>query len=48
MLKVMILQRYFGLSDHQLEYQITDRISFKQFLGLETGKKYQMKNSLAF
>jgi len=35
----MILQRYYGLGDHQVEYQILDRTSFKTFLGLETGDK---------
>jgi transposase, IS5 family len=37
--KILILQRYYGLSDKQVEYQIIDRLSFKQFLGLETGDK---------
>jgi uncharacterized short protein YbdD (DUF466 family) len=32
----MILQRYYGLGDKQIEYQIIDRISFKKFLGIET------------
>lgn len=39
MFKILILQRYFGLGDSQVEYQITDRMSFKKFLGLETGDK---------
>jgi len=39
MFKIMILQRYYGLGDKQVEYQIIDRLSFKQFLGLETGDK---------
>lgn len=34
MFKVLILQRYYGLSDGQTEYQITDRLSFMRFLGL--------------
>jgi IS5 family transposase len=37
--KILILQRYFGLGDKQVEYQIIDRISFKNFLGLESGDK---------
>ncbi|MCF6181719.1 IS5 family transposase [Lutibacter sp.] len=37
--KIMILQRYYGLGDSQVEYQILDRSSFKTFLGLETGDK---------
>ncbi|MEO6685947.1 MAG: transposase [Dyadobacter sp.] len=32
--KVLILQRYFNLSDDQVEFQICDRISFMRFLGL--------------
>ena len=39
MFKIMILQRYYGLGDKQMEYQILDRISFKKFLGLESGDK---------
>tara|TARA_Y100000294_G_scaffold164039_1_gene170468 strand:+ start:84 stop:1130 length:1047 start_codon:yes stop_codon:yes gene_type:complete len=37
--KILILQRYYGLGDNQVEYQMLDRISFKTFLGLETGDK---------
>lgn len=39
MFKIMILQRYYGLGDQQVEYQIIDRLSFKKFLGLESGDK---------
>lgn len=39
MFKILILQRYYGLGDKQVEYQILDRNSFKNFLGLETGDK---------
>lgn len=39
MFKIMILQRYYGLGDTQIEYQIIDRLSFKRFLGLESGDK---------
>lgn len=34
MFKVMILQRYYNLSDEQIEYQINDRFSFMRFLNL--------------
>jgi IS5 family transposase len=34
MFKVMILQRYYNLSDDQAEYQINDRMSFMRFLSL--------------
>ena len=37
--KILILQRYYGLGDSQVEYQILDRTSFKTFLGLATGDK---------
>ncbi|MBS4062626.1 MAG: IS5 family transposase [Bacteroidetes bacterium] len=39
MFKILILQRYYGLGDSQIEYQILDRLSFKKFLGLESGDK---------
>jgi transposase len=39
MFKILILQRYYGLGDSQIEYQIKDRISFKSFLGLSSGDK---------
>jgi len=39
MFKILILQRYYGLGDKQVEYQILDRTSFKNFLRLETGDK---------
>jgi IS5 family transposase len=37
--KILMLQRYYGLGDHQTEYQIVDRSSFKDFLGLSSGDK---------
>ena len=39
MFKIVILKRYYGLGDKQIEQQVIDRISFKNFLGLETGDK---------
>jgi IS5 family transposase len=33
MFKVLVLQRYYNLSDEQTEYQIKDRLSFQKFLG---------------
>lgn len=39
MFKILILQRYYGLGDKQVEYQILDRMSFKNFLGLGTADK---------
>lgn len=37
MFKLLILQRMHNLSDERLEFQITDRLSFMRFLGLEFG-----------
>ncbi len=37
MFKILILQRFYDLSDDQTEYQINDRMSFKRFLGLSLG-----------
>lgn len=36
MFKVMFLQRLYGLGDHQIEYQIKDRASFRKFLDIVT------------
>ena len=36
MFKVIFLQRYYGLGDHQIQYQIIDRTSFRRFLGIHT------------
>ena len=33
--KMLVLQRLYNLSDERLEYQVTDRLSFMRFLGLE-------------
>jgi IS5 family transposase len=46
MFKIMILQRYYGLGDTQLEYQINDRLSFKKFLGLGSGDKVPDENTI--
>jgi len=37
MLQVLVLQKYYGLSDDETEFQIMDRFSFMQFLGLQAG-----------
>lgn len=37
MFKVLVLQKYHGLSDEQTEFQILDRFSFQRFLGLGVG-----------
>lgn len=33
MFKILVLQRYYNLSDEQMQYQILDRLSFMRFLG---------------
>ncbi len=37
--KALVLQKLYGLSDEQLEYQINDRLSFMRFLGLTLADK---------
>ena len=39
MFKILILQKYYNLSDEQTEFQIKDRLSFMQFLGIQIGDK---------
>ena len=39
MFKILILQRLYNLSDEQVEFQITDRLSFTRFLGLKLGSR---------
>lgn len=34
MMKVLFLQRLYGLGDNQIEYQIKDRMSFREFLDI--------------
>ena len=36
MFKVIFLQCYYGLGDHQIEYLIIDRTSFREFLNIHT------------
>ncbi len=37
MFKMLILQNLYGLSDEALEYQVTDRLTFMRFLGIDLG-----------
>ena len=39
MFKILVLQRMYHLSDEQTEYQIRDRLSFRDFLGLASGDR---------
>jgi len=36
MFKILVLQSLYGLSDHQVEFQVKDRFSFMRFLGLHS------------
>jgi IS5 family transposase len=54
MFKILILQRYYNLSDDSMEYAILDRLSFMRFLGLTIADKvpdaktiWNFKNELA-
>ncbi len=46
MLKVLIIQRYYDLSDEETEFQILDRFSFQRFLGLSVGDGAPDKNTI--
>jgi IS5 family transposase len=46
MFKILILQEYFGLSDEQAEFQITDRFSFMRFLELRTSDNVPDQNTI--
>jgi IS5 family transposase len=39
MFKIILLKRFYNLSDEQAEYQINDRLSFREFLGLTMGDR---------
>ena len=39
MLKILILQALYNLSDDEMEFQIMDRLSFMRFLGLSIGDR---------
>lgn len=44
--KIIILQRYYNLSDEQTEFQIKDRLSFLDFLGLQIGDNVPDRNTI--
>lgn len=46
MFKILILQRYYNLSDNQIEYQINDRLSFMRFLGLSMADDVPDRNTV--
>ena len=46
MFKIVLLQKFYGLSDQATEEQIGDRLSFMQFLGLQMGDDIPDANTL--
>jgi IS5 family transposase len=46
MFKILILQRYYNLSDEQTEIQIKDRLSFMSFLGIKLHDKVPDENTI--
>ncbi len=46
MFKILILQKIYSLSDEQTEYQIIDRYSFTEFLGLESQDDIPDQNTI--
>lgn len=46
MFKILVLQKYYDLSEEQTEFQILDRFSFQRFLGLDVGDRVPDKNSI--
>ena len=39
MFKLVVIKKLYGLSDAQAQYQVTDRLSFREFLGLAGGDR---------
>ena len=46
MFKIVVLQRIYHLGDGQTEYQIRDRLSFRDFLGLASGDKVPVEKTI--
>ena len=46
MFKIVVLQKYYGLSEEDTEFQILDRFSFQRFLGLDVSSKVPDKNTV--
>ena len=46
MFKICLLQNWYGLSEEQAEYQITDRLSFQRFLGMDLSSKVPDSNTM--
>ena len=46
MFKVLVLQRFHGLSDEQTELQLLDRLTFQRFLGITINDQVPDKNTI--
>ena len=46
MFKIILLKRFYNLGDDQTEYQINDRLSFREFLGLSSGDRVPDSRSI--
>ena len=46
MFKIILLQKYFDLSEEQTEFQILDRFSFQRFLGMDVSDAVPDKNTI--
>jgi len=46
MFKLLVVQRYYNLSDEQTEYQFSDRLSFQKFVGWTVADKVPDANTL--
>jgi IS5 family transposase len=46
MFKLLVVQRYYNLSDEQTEYQVSDRLTFQKFVGWTVADKVADANTL--
>ena len=46
MFKLLVVQRYYNLSDEQTEYQFSDRLSFQKFVGWTVADKVPDANTI--
>ncbi|MCL2868706.1 MAG: IS5 family transposase [Candidatus Bathyarchaeota archaeon] len=46
MFKILLLQDWYNISDHTIQYQINDRHSFQRFLNLQTNDKVPDENTI--
>ncbi len=46
MFKILVLQRYYNLSEEQTEFQINDRLTFQKFVGLTLSDDVPDKNTI--